>query len=51
MCWRPGASWNEASPWYPSARVFRQHSFEKLEWAGAVADVAKAIAEVTFPIS
>lgn len=24
MCERPGAAWNERSPWYPLARIFRQ---------------------------
>ncbi len=24
MCERPGAPWNEKSPWYPSVRLFRQ---------------------------
>lgn len=46
MCWRPGASWNERSPWYPSTRVFRQHEFNRPHfWDEVVADVAKALAE------
>jgi hypothetical protein len=43
MCERPGASWNQASPWYPSIRVFRQ----KIpgQWAEAVEDVVRALNE------
>jgi tetratricopeptide (TPR) repeat protein len=45
MCWRPEASWNEASPWYPSARIFRQHEFNRPHfWSEVVADVAREIA-------
>lgn len=43
MCYRPGASWNESSPWYPSARVFRQHDFGVRDWSGVVEDVIKAL--------
>lgn len=43
MCWRPGASWNERSPWYPTARVFRQHQFEPCFWDDVVEDVKKAL--------
>ena len=40
MCWRPGASWNEASPWYPSMRIFRQHEFNRpYFWDEVVEDV------------
>jgi tetratricopeptide (TPR) repeat protein len=47
MCWRPGASWNERSPWYPSARVFRQHEFNKPHyWDDVVADVAHALTDM-----
>jgi hypothetical protein len=31
MCERPGAFWNERSPWYPSVRLFRQKSGEGWE--------------------
>jgi hypothetical protein len=42
MCWRPGASWNEASPWYPSARIFRQHEFNTPHfWDEVISDVAR----------
>lgn len=45
MCWRPGASWNEASPWYPSARIFRQHEFNRPHiWDDVIRDVAAALA-------
>lgn len=44
MCWRPGAPWNEASPWYPSARVFRQHEFDRPHyWRDVIQDVRKAL--------
>lgn len=44
MCWRPGAPWNERSPWYPTARVFRQHEFNRPHyWDEVVADVAEAL--------
>jgi tetratricopeptide (TPR) repeat protein len=47
LCWRPGASWNEASPWYPSIRVFRQHRFnEPGQWADVVRDVVEALGDV-----
>jgi hypothetical protein len=46
LCHRPGASWNTSSPWYPTARVFRQHDFDKLDWRGAVDDVAIALREL-----
>jgi tetratricopeptide (TPR) repeat protein len=44
MCWREGAPWNERSPWYPSARIFRQHRFdEPHRWGDVVDDVAAAL--------
>jgi Glycosyltransferase family 9 (heptosyltransferase) len=46
MCWRPDAVWNDRSPWYPSARVFRQHRFnEPHKWDEVVEDVTKALIE------
>ncbi len=46
MCWRPGAPWNEASPWYPTMRIFRQREFDKPHhWEEVVGDVAAALAE------
>lgn len=42
MCERPGAAWNEASPWYPSIRIFRQTRL--YDWAGAIEKVVKALA-------
>ncbi len=40
LCERPGASWNTASPWYPSARVFRQHRFNEPHfWDEVIADI------------
>jgi hypothetical protein len=50
MCWHPGASWNEASPWYPSARIFRQHEFDTPGyWKDVIDDVARALRECTGP--
>lgn len=44
MCWRPGALWNERSPWYPSAVVFRQHHFNRPhEWGEVISDVSAAL--------
>jgi tetratricopeptide (TPR) repeat protein len=44
LCWREGASWNERSPWYPTARVFRQHTFDQPhQWNDVIADVAEAL--------
>jgi tetratricopeptide (TPR) repeat protein len=41
MCWRPGARWNEASPWYPTMKVFRQRDFDHPHrWHDVIADVA-----------
>jgi hypothetical protein len=48
MCWRPGAAWNERSPWYPSVRLFRQHRFNAPHyWDDVVADVAEALRDVS----
>lgn len=47
LCWRPAAAWNERSPWYPTARVFRQHEFEQPNfWDDVVEDVGKALLEM-----
>lgn len=35
---RPGAFWNERSPWYPSTRIVRQKTAHK--WDGVIARVA-----------
>lgn len=43
MCYREGAIWNEASPWYPSARIFRKRSPAE-DWGQIVRDVADALA-------
>lgn len=44
LCERPNASWNTTSPWYPSARVFRQHEFNKPHfWDEVVEDVSQAL--------
>ena len=40
MCERPGAPWNERSPWYSSAKLFRQREFGASRWDDVVADVA-----------
>ncbi len=40
LCERPGASWNTASPWYPSVRVFRQHRFNEPHfWDDLIKDI------------
>lgn len=45
MRWTEGAMWNTRSPWYPSARVFRQREFNRPhQWAEVVAEVAAEIA-------
>lgn len=38
MCERPGAPWNERSPWYPSIRIVRQT--RPGEWGDVVSRVA-----------
>jgi tetratricopeptide (TPR) repeat protein len=44
MTERPGAPWNEASPWYPSVRIFRQS--KPGDWGGVIARVARELAVV-----
>ncbi len=47
MCYRPEASWNNASPWYPSVRVFRGHEFNRPHyWDDVVADVSDELKEL-----
>lgn len=46
MCWRPGCKWNEKSPWYPTARLFRKHGFGDAGWAPVVNDVEQALREM-----
>lgn len=44
MCYREGATWNESSPWYPTARLFRQREFNRPHyWADVIGDVAEAV--------
>jgi tetratricopeptide (TPR) repeat protein len=43
MVERPGFKWNERSPWYPSARIFRQKV--PGDWVSVVARVAASLAE------
>jgi hypothetical protein len=38
MCERPGAFWNERSPWYPSVRLFRQKHGE--DWDPVIARIS-----------
>ena len=40
MCYRPGASWNEASPWYPSARIFRPETYRPHDWSSVIEKIA-----------
>lgn len=45
MCWRPGAPWNEASPWYPTMRVFRQATFDQPHaWSDVIENVVSELA-------
>jgi hypothetical protein len=44
MVERPGAPWNEASPWYPSVRIFRQD--KPGDWGGVISRVAEALRHV-----
>lgn len=41
MCERPGALWNERSPWYPSMRIVRQRA--RGDWAGVVGRIAEEL--------
>ena len=41
MAQRPGASWNDRSPWYPSVQIFRQE--RPHEWDGVLQAVAEAL--------
>ncbi len=44
LCWREGAVWNERSPWYPTARIFRQHTFDQPhQWDDVVGDITKEL--------
>ena len=44
MCYRPGASWNEKSSWYPTVRVFRQHEFNQPNyWEDVISDITKEL--------
>lgn len=43
MCYREGSKWNEANPWYPSARVFRKPSFTDPSWAPVVERIAEEL--------
>lgn len=43
MAARPGAPWNEASPWYRSIRIFRQE--RPGDWSGVVEAVARELGQ------
>lgn len=47
MCERDGALWNEKSPWYPSARLFRKGTFGQTGWDDVITNVATALREWT----
>jgi hypothetical protein len=40
---RPGAPWNERSPWYPSIRIYRQD--RPHEWSGVVERIARELSD------
>ena len=51
MCWRPGAPWNDRSPWYPTMRIFRQREFgQPRYWTDVIDDMAQALRD-EFPWS
>jgi tetratricopeptide (TPR) repeat protein len=41
MCERPGAAWNERSPWYPSVQIFRQKTVG--DWTDVVHGIAQRL--------
>jgi len=41
MCERPGALWNEKSPWYPSVRLFRQKV--PGQWNGVISMISSEL--------
>lgn len=44
MSWRPGAPWNEASPWYPTMRIFRQEQFDQPHvWSDVIREALSAL--------
>lgn len=44
LCWRDGSPWNEKNPWYPTARVFRQHTFDRPHyWDDVIKDVGREL--------
>ena len=46
MCERPGASWNTRSPWHPTARLFRQHEFNRPHyWGDVINDVIDELSD------
>jgi hypothetical protein len=45
MCERPGAPWNEASPWYPSIKIIRQD--QPGDWESVVERAAAAVKSLT----
>jgi tetratricopeptide (TPR) repeat protein len=48
MCWRPGAMWNERSPWYPSARVFRKKEFDRPHyWDDVVKEISSELEKLS----
>ena len=49
MCWRPGAPWNEASPWYPSAKIFRPPTYRPHNWDDVIEKISERLLQLWKP--
>jgi tetratricopeptide (TPR) repeat protein len=44
MAYRDGSPWNTKSPWYPTAKLFRQHRFNEPHfWDEVIADIVEEL--------